>query len=137
MWCTKLTRSPGDASQAYANNRFDKAIKAQLVANGGTGFTYPACSAPAYVSGSVYTANNQVSYQGYIYTAKWWTQSTPSVSTYGDWTITSACKSSKSPASNKGSKNASVRENYERATEEEKRVYSRMFKGFKGPKGTN
>lgn len=72
-----------DASQAYgtsercllfhrlipciANNRYDLAIKQALSATGSTGFTYPACSAAAYVSGQAYTAGEQVSYQGYIW----------------------------------------------------------------------
>ncbi|KAG8220030.1 glycoside hydrolase family 18 protein [Butyriboletus roseoflavus] len=56
-----------DASQAYANNRYDLAIKQALSATGSTGFTYPACSAAAYVSGQVYTAGEEVSYQGYIW----------------------------------------------------------------------
>ena len=71
-----------DASQAYGalapphfqkmsfaetvavNNRYDLAAKNALVAAGGTGFTFPACSAPAYVSGTAYTGNSQVSYNG-------------------------------------------------------------------------
>jgi len=53
-----------DASQAYNNGRFDQSVKNSLVAGGGTGFTYPACSAPAYVAGSSYTAGSQVSYAG-------------------------------------------------------------------------
>lgn len=72
-----------DASQAYgksqtllpvdvfmivfspiANNRYDLAIKNALAAAGGTGFTYPACSAPAYVSGQGYSGGSQVSYGG-------------------------------------------------------------------------
>ncbi len=70
-----------DASQAYGehflrtsfmkefisvpvNNRFDLAAKNALVAAGGTGFTYPACSAPAYSSGTAYTAASQVTYNG-------------------------------------------------------------------------
>ncbi|KAI1797605.1 class III chitinase [Ganoderma leucocontextum] len=80
-----------DASQAYVNNRFDLAAKNALVAAGGTGFTFPACSAPAFVSGTVYTANNQASYNGYIWEAKWWTQNTPSADANGDWSPISAC----------------------------------------------
>lgn len=71
-----------DASQAYGrldfvsaphcsfnkhllvNNRYDLAIKNALVASGGTGFTYPACTSPAYVSGDTYTAGLQVSFNG-------------------------------------------------------------------------
>ena len=74
-----------DASQAYGgfglvtvvslqiahdlhivNNRYDLAAKNTLVAAGGTGFTYPACSAPAYSTSGTYTAGNEVSYQGYV-----------------------------------------------------------------------
>ncbi|EJF66447.1 class III chitinase [Dichomitus squalens LYAD-421 SS1] len=80
-----------DASQAYVNNRYDLAAKNALVAAGGTGFTYPACSAPAYVSGNAYTGNSQVSYNGYIWEAKWWSQNTPSADPNGDWNPISAC----------------------------------------------
>lgn len=48
------------------NNRFDLAAKNALVAAGGTGFTYPACSAPAYSAGSAYTAASQVTYNGSV-----------------------------------------------------------------------
>lgn len=47
-----------------ANDRYDVAIKSALTAAGGTGFTYPSCSAPAYVSGIGYTGGSQVSYGG-------------------------------------------------------------------------
>lgn len=47
-----------------ANSRYDKAIKDALVAAGGTSFTYPACSAPAYASGTSYQSGSQVSYGG-------------------------------------------------------------------------
>ena len=50
-----------------ANNRYDLAIKQALSATGSTGFTYPACSAAAYVSGQAYTAGETVSYGGYIW----------------------------------------------------------------------
>ena len=49
-----------------ANNRYDLAIKNTLVAAGGTGFTFPACSAPAFASGTAYNAGSQVSYEGYV-----------------------------------------------------------------------
>lgn len=80
-----------DASQAYANNRYDLAIKNTLTADGGTGFTFPACSAPAFVSGTAYTAGSKVSYNGYIWEAKWWSSSTPSANSNGDWSAISAC----------------------------------------------
>lgn len=50
----------------------------------------------SWASSETYTAGNQVSYQGYIYTANWWTQSKPS-SNYGvsgsgkPWARNSAC----------------------------------------------
>ncbi|KAI0724269.1 class III chitinase [Cerioporus squamosus] len=83
-----------DASQAYVNNRYDLAAKNALVAAGGTGFTYPACSAPAYSSGTAYTAASQVTYSGYIWVAKWWSQNTPGADPNGDWMPISACAGS-------------------------------------------
>ncbi|KAH7923986.1 glycoside hydrolase family 18 protein [Leucogyrophana mollusca] len=80
-----------DASQAYANDRYDLAIKDALVAAGGTGFTYPACTAPAYVAGQDYTGDSQVSYNGYIWEADYWTDSAPSASSSSDWSAISAC----------------------------------------------
>ncbi|KAJ2928915.1 hypothetical protein H1R20_g8190, partial [Candolleomyces eurysporus] len=74
-----------DASQAYANNRYDRAIKNALVAAGGIGFTYPACSAPAYASGNGYSAGSQVSYGGYIWQAKWYASGQPSNTPNGEW----------------------------------------------------
>lgn len=47
-----------------ANDRYDLAIKNALVAAGGTGFTFPACTAPAYVSGNTYVGASQVSFGG-------------------------------------------------------------------------
>ena len=48
-----------DASQAYANTRFDLTIKNALTVAGGTGFTYPPCSATAYVLGQSYSGGTQ------------------------------------------------------------------------------
>ncbi|EGN97801.1 glycoside hydrolase family 18 protein [Serpula lacrymans var. lacrymans S7.3] len=80
-----------DASQAYDNDRYDLGIKNALVAAGATGFTYPACTAPAYVSGSDYTGGSQVSYNGYMWQADYWTNATPSNSSSGDWSAISVC----------------------------------------------
>ncbi|KAG2177829.1 hypothetical protein INT43_003076, partial [Umbelopsis isabellina] len=81
-----------DASQAYANSRYDLAAKSALTASGSCGaFTFPACSAPAYSSGSTYTAGSTVSYQGYIWSAKWWTNNAPASNPSGDWSAISAC----------------------------------------------
>ncbi|KAK0208471.1 class III chitinase [Desarmillaria ectypa] len=83
-----------DASQAYANDRYDLTIKGALAAAGGVGFTYPACSATNYSAGSIYIASSTVSYNGYIWKAKWWTQSVPASSPNGDWNAISACSGS-------------------------------------------
>lgn len=83
-----------DASQAYANDRYDLSIKEALAAAGGVGFTYPACSAINYSAGSVYIASSTVSYNGYIWEAKWWTQSEPASNPNGDWSAISACSGS-------------------------------------------
>ncbi|CDO70253.1 hypothetical protein BN946_scf184942.g53 [Trametes cinnabarina] len=80
-----------DASQAYVNGRYDLAAKNALVAAGGTGFTFPACSAQAYVKGSNYPGSTQVSYNGYIWEAKWYASSTPTNDPNGDWMPISAC----------------------------------------------
>ncbi|KAH8835437.1 class III chitinase [Flagelloscypha sp. PMI_526] len=80
-----------DSSQAYVNNRYEKAIKTALAAAGGTGFTYPACSAPAYSAGTGYTGGSQVTYNGYIWQAKWYASVTPAASESNDWQIQSAC----------------------------------------------
>ena len=47
-----------------ANARYDMGVKEGLISGGGVGFKLPVCSAPAYISGQVYTAGNQVSYDG-------------------------------------------------------------------------
>ncbi|KAJ3556869.1 hypothetical protein NM688_g1787 [Phlebia brevispora] len=80
-----------DASQAYANSRYDLAIKNALQAAGGTGFTFPTCTAPAFVSNTAYTEGDTVSYGGYEWAAKWWTESTPTSDANGDWSA-SACR---------------------------------------------
>ncbi|KAI0823065.1 class III chitinase [Trametes gibbosa] len=61
-----------DASQAYQNNRYDAAAKSALVAAGGTGFTFPPCTAQAYVTGNNYPGSSQVSFNGYIWESKWY-----------------------------------------------------------------
>ncbi|PBL00884.1 class III chitinase [Armillaria gallica] len=83
-----------DASQAHANDRYDLTIKGALAAAGGVGFTYPPCSAINYSAGSVYIASSTVSYNGYIWEAKWWTQSEPASNPNGDWSAISACSGS-------------------------------------------
>jgi hypothetical protein len=51
-------------NRSPANGRYDQAIKNAMVAAGGTGFPFPACSAPAWVSGTAYTANQKASFGG-------------------------------------------------------------------------
>ncbi|EMD41620.1 glycoside hydrolase family 18 protein [Gelatoporia subvermispora B] len=80
-----------DASQAYANDRYDLNIKNALVAAGSTGFTFPACSADAWTSGGDYPGGSQVTYNSYIWQAKWYASSTPSINGDGDWAPISAC----------------------------------------------
>ncbi|KAJ7293237.1 class III chitinase [Mycena rebaudengoi] len=80
-----------DASQAYVNGRFDLAIKNALVAAGGTGFTFPACSAPAYSTTGTYVGGSKVSFQGYIWQAKWFASGAPAGNPNGDWSPISAC----------------------------------------------
>ncbi|KAG9223083.1 hypothetical protein CCMSSC00406_0000228 [Pleurotus cornucopiae] len=55
-----------DASQAYANNRYDKAVKSALVGAGGTGFQFPSCSAPTFASGTNYPGGSKVSFGGCV-----------------------------------------------------------------------
>ncbi|KIJ54039.1 carbohydrate-binding module family 5 protein [Sphaerobolus stellatus SS14] len=80
-----------DASQAYANSRYDLAMKNALVAAGGTGFTFPACTAPTYVSGTSYTGGSQVSFGGYMWQAKWFADMTPANDPSNDWSSITAC----------------------------------------------
>jgi len=88
-----------DASQAFANNRFDLAIKNALVAAGGTGFTFPTCSAPAYSTTGTYVGGSQVSFQGYIWQAKWFASSVPAANPNSDWSAISACGGAAVPPS--------------------------------------
>ncbi|EJD04291.1 class III chitinase [Fomitiporia mediterranea MF3/22] len=80
-----------DASQAVANDRYDAAIKSALTAAGGTGFTFPPCSAPEFVSGTSYTGGSQVSFNGYIWQAKFFASSTPANDPNNEWSAISAC----------------------------------------------
>ncbi|KAF8203227.1 class III chitinase [Pholiota molesta] len=92
-----------DASQAHANSRYDLAIKNALSAAGGTGFTYPACSASAWVSGTNYVGGATVSFGGYIWQAKWSASSQPISSPNGDWSAISACGGATVPTSSSSS----------------------------------
>ncbi|KAI3604594.1 glycoside hydrolase family 18 protein [Moniliophthora roreri] len=102
-----------DASQAYANGRFDRAVKNGIA--GGTGATTPTttrttattttrtttttrgggsggCSGVAAWSSAVaYTGGSQVTYNGHLWTAKWWTQADTPGGGAGVWTDNGAC----------------------------------------------
>jgi len=80
-----------DQSQAYQNDRYDLAIKKALVAAGGTGFTFPACSAATWTTTGVYMGGATVTYEGYIWKAKWYASGAPTVNPNGDWSAISAC----------------------------------------------
>ncbi|KAJ7071519.1 class III chitinase [Mycena amicta] len=73
------------------NSRFDLAIKNALSAAGGTGFTFPSCSAAAYTTTGTYVGGSQVSYQGYIWQAKWFASGAPAANPNSDWSAISAC----------------------------------------------
>ncbi|OMF90602.1 chitinase [Paenibacillus sp. FSL R7-0273] len=51
------------------------------------------CNAPAWSAAGVYTQGQQVSYGGYVYEAKWWTQGDrPDLSgAYGAWKVIGVC----------------------------------------------
>ncbi|KZO92836.1 carbohydrate-binding module family 5 protein [Calocera viscosa TUFC12733] len=82
-----------DASQAYANNRYDQSSKGYMTTAGtcDQAFQYQTCNAPAYVSGQSYTGGDTVTYQGYVWQAKWWTENTPASDPNGDWSAIMAC----------------------------------------------
>ncbi|KIK05569.1 carbohydrate-binding module family 5 protein [Laccaria amethystina LaAM-08-1] len=80
-----------DASQAYANNRYDKAIKSALSAAERASYKLPTCFAPAYAVGTAYPASSEVSFEGYIWQAKWSSSSKPTSDPNGDWSAISAC----------------------------------------------
>ncbi|TFY83732.1 hypothetical protein EWM64_g277 [Hericium alpestre] len=74
-----------DASQAYVNGRYDLAIKNTLQAAGGTGFTFPTCSAPGWASGGNYPGGSQVTFGGYTWQAKWYASAQPANDPNSDW----------------------------------------------------
>ncbi|TFK20140.1 glycoside hydrolase family 18 protein [Coprinopsis marcescibilis] len=81
----------GKSRRCYANNRYDRAIKNALAAAGGTGFSYPGCSAPAYVSGRGYSAGSQVTFGGFIWQAKFFASQQPASTPNGEWSAISVC----------------------------------------------
>ncbi|KAG8709621.1 Chitinase 1, partial [Ceratobasidium sp. 395] len=85
-----------DISQAYNNNRYDKATKSFL-GTCGTTFSYPACSAPAWSASGNYPAGSQVTYNGYIWQAKYYASGTPANDASGSWVPVKACGGSSPP----------------------------------------
>jgi len=59
-----LSLSNVTSSFVIANGRYDLAVKNSLIAAGGTGFSYPSCTAPAYIAGTGYSGGSKVSYGG-------------------------------------------------------------------------
>jgi len=54
-----------DQSQAYANGRFDIAVKSLLKNSGSCGsFYYPACTAPAWLASGSYPRGSKITYDG-------------------------------------------------------------------------
>ena len=100
-----------DASQAYANGRYDSAVKNAM--GGGSGTTFPTStptsstsntptSTPgsgscagvaAWSSGTAYNGGARVTYNGHLWTAKWWTQADTPGGQAGVWTDNGACSS--------------------------------------------
>ncbi|TCD70241.1 Chitinase 1 [Steccherinum ochraceum] len=107
-----------DASQAYANGRFDAAVKAVLT-NGAPPAppptsnpppppptsTPPTTTAPpptsgscagvnAWVSNVAYNGGDSVVYNGHLWVAKWWSYGDAPGGAAGDWQDDGACKTS-------------------------------------------
>ncbi|KAI8141941.1 glycoside hydrolase [Fennellomyces sp. T-0311] len=84
-----------DTSQAHMNNRLDKSVKDLLMESHSCNpseFVYPPCDAPAWDhSGRTYSAGNRVSYNSYIWEAKWSAGSEPTANPMGEWAPVSAC----------------------------------------------
>lgn len=87
-----------DASQAYANGRYDKSTKTMLKSgkvctSTGQAITYQKCTAAAWSSTTAYGAGSQVKYQGYQWQAKWWTSGNQPVGTDSSnvWKILFSC----------------------------------------------
>lgn len=104
-----------DASQAYANGRYDLAVKAALTGGGGTGASSPPnttnggasttpTASPTPSSGSsscggvaawqasqTYVGGDQVSYNGHLWTAQWWTYGDVPGGPAGVWIDKGSC----------------------------------------------
>ncbi|KAG8859300.1 Chitinase 1 [Tulasnella sp. 330] len=68
-----------DASQSYANGRYDVATKSALTSAGACGgaYTYQACTAPAFSATASYPVGSTVSYGGYQWYARYYASGPP------------------------------------------------------------
>ncbi|KAH8834916.1 glycoside hydrolase family 18 protein [Flagelloscypha sp. PMI_526] len=111
-----------DASQAYANGRFDQTIKAALGGSTGGGTTTTTtttttsstttttttttsagsgtCSAPAWSATATYVGGDYVTYQGALWKAQWWTYGDTPGGAAGVWVKIQTCKVAVATATN-------------------------------------
>lgn len=81
-----------DASQAVANANFQVSVKNTLTSGGScAAFKYPACSAPAWSASGTYPTGSTVTYDSYIWQARYYGSGTPTASDTGSWVPISAC----------------------------------------------
>ncbi|TFY71204.1 hypothetical protein EVG20_g1816 [Dentipellis fragilis] len=111
-----------DASQAYNNGRFDAAIKSALSNGGGAPAPPPSSTPPSstpskpsstssaptsaptggscgvvspWQSNIAYQGGDQVTYNGHLWTAKWWSEADVPGGSAGDWTDDGPCTAAK------------------------------------------
>ncbi|KAF8436485.1 glycoside hydrolase superfamily [Boletus edulis BED1] len=101
-----------DASQAYANGRYDQAVKAALTGSSGAPPSSPTSSSPSLTSSSpspsttkgagcagvsawestlIYLGDDQVTSNNQLWTAKWWTEGATPGGSEGVWTLVGPC----------------------------------------------
>lgn len=104
-----------DASQAYSNGRYDLAVKTALIGGGSTGALNPSCTTnggalttptasptpssgssscggvAAWQSSQTYVGGDQVSYNGHLWTAQWWTYGDVPGGPAGVWIDKGSC----------------------------------------------
>ncbi|KAG9011047.1 Chitinase 1 [Tulasnella sp. JGI-2019a] len=86
-----------DASQAYANDRYDQGIKSSMKSNGSCGraFAPQPCTAEAFDSSANYPMGSTVSYGGYQWVARYYGSGTPKGDDdSGSWRALFACSGS-------------------------------------------
>ncbi|KAF8311069.1 class III chitinase [Clavulina sp. PMI_390] len=81
-----------DESQAYVNGRFDTGVKNAITASGScSSFVYPSCTAQAWSASGNYAAGAQVTYDNYIWQARYAASGTPTPGDFTSWLPISAC----------------------------------------------